>query len=160
MTENFDLFSTPDGQLALDVGTGNKPRLDYFLTDEGNEEAYALCDDLALWSASRLVLQGPPKSGRSLLAQAAAQGGADIEENVDTVLETFEEDALLQADYERDLFHRLNWAEESKGYFLLTASKPPIFWNMVMPDLRSRLLAAPQVIISPPSDALITKLLA
>src|SRR6185437_6172781 len=38
---------------------------------------------------------------------------------------------------------------------LLTAPEPPSRWQTALPDLRSRLVAMPDVAVSPPDDALI-----
>ena len=60
---------------------------------------------------------------------------------------------------ERGLMHLYNMAAERGGGLLLTAGSPPARWNIALPDLRSRLVAAPAVAVSPPDDGLIGALL-
>jgi DnaA regulatory inactivator Hda len=60
---------------------------------------------------------------------------------------------------ERALFHLYNLARETGGYLLLTAEAAPAHWNIRLPDLRSRLLAAPAVAVGPPDDALLAAIL-
>ncbi|MEM8952016.1 MAG: hypothetical protein AAGC99_22115, partial [Pseudomonadota bacterium] len=57
--------------------------------------------------------------------------------------------ALLQ------LYNRLR---EDGGHLLLTATKPVAQWDIRLPDLRSRLTAAPSVAIGPPNDPLLAAL--
>lgn len=148
------------GQLTLDIEGDQSPGHAFFLTDESNSEAFEFCDAPDTWQGAHLFLLGPPKSGKSLLAKAAAENGVDIAEDLDVELQRCELDALRQEAYEKDLFHRLNWAAENGGNTLITSRKPAVFLNVAMPDLRSRLLAMPQTTLTQPSDELFRKLLA
>ena len=64
-------------------------------------------------------------------------------------------DVALGAEGERRLFHLHNLIVEAGGRLLLTARTPPARWPIVLPDLASRLRAAPAVEILPPDEALI-----
>ncbi|MBF0268579.1 MAG: hypothetical protein HQL44_08300 [Alphaproteobacteria bacterium] len=137
----------------------------------------APCNGLALswierwpdWPAQALVLCGPEGSGKTHLANIfAARAGAAIVpaarftqsdvpalEGKSVVIEDCKADLP-----ERALFHLLNLAKESQGFVLLTARQPQARWTVVLPDLRSRLLALPLAELKAPDDALLTALLA
>ena len=63
------------------------------------------------------------------------------------------------AETERALFHLYNLARETGGYLLLTAETAPAHWKIQLPDLRSRMVAAPAVAVGPPDDALLAAIL-
>ena len=56
-------------------------------------------------------------------------------------------------------FHLFNQIAEQGGTLLLTAERPVAHWNLTLPDLASRLRAAPAVEIGMPDDALIEAVL-
>jgi len=57
------------------------------------------------------------------------------------------------------LLHLYNVVVERRGQLLLTATEPPARWPALLPDLRSRLSAAPTVGVEAPDDALLAALL-
>ena len=56
---------------------------------------------------------------------------------------------------ERALFHLYNLMRERDGSLLLTSALPPAHWSIALPDLASRLRAAPAVALAPPDDELL-----
>ena len=56
---------------------------------------------------------------------------------------------------ERALFHLYNLMRERRGSLLLISSEPPARWSIALPDLASRLRAAPAVAVAPPDDELL-----
>ena len=56
---------------------------------------------------------------------------------------------------ERALFHLYNLMRERRGHLLLVAELPPAHWHIALPDLASRLRAAPAVAVAPPDDELL-----
>ena len=56
---------------------------------------------------------------------------------------------------ERALFHLYNLIRERGGHLLLTATALPAHWSIALPDLASRLRAAPAVAVAPPDDELL-----
>ena len=56
---------------------------------------------------------------------------------------------------ERALFHLYNLMRERRGHLLLVAELPPAHWRIALPDLASRLRAAPAVAVAPPDDELL-----
>jgi chromosomal replication initiation ATPase DnaA len=138
-----------------------------FMPAPCNRAALAWLERWPDWPAPTLVLHGPPGSGKSHLARiwavrvgarwldaAALPSFEDIESSGAGVLDPAEpivdEVALLQ------LYNRLR---EQSGHLLLTARRPVAAWAIRLPDLASRLRAAPAVAIGAPDDALLAALL-
>lgn len=118
-----------------------------FIAGEANRLALAHIERWREWPIPISVLSGPPRSGKSVLGQyfAALSGGTVIDEA------TSESDDTL--------FHRWNIARDSGVPLLLIACEPPEGWRVMLPDLRSRLAAAPHLRIEEPDDALLRALL-
>ena len=153
-------------QLALDLGHRTALDADDFLVAPSNRDAVLWVDRWPGWPAPALVVHGPPGCGKSHLAHVwRARSGAralapeglvrgapgDLlgEANCAVV-----EDCGAAGD-ERALMHLYNLVAERRGHLLLTAAKPPSRWPIGLPDLRSRLVAAPAVAIGAPDDGLI-----
>ena len=113
-----------------------------FLVSDANRLAVAHLERWRDWPLSVSVLTGPPRSGRSTLARHFAQmsGGAIIDE--------------AEGDDEHRLFHAWNAAQTEQRPLLMVGRTPPGSWTVALPDLRSRLAAAPHVAIAEPDEAL------
>jgi chromosomal replication initiation ATPase DnaA len=112
-----------------------------------------------------MALVGPEGSGKTHLAMMwAATSGARVisaralgEAELPSALATgalVVEDAATNAD-ERALFHLLNLGREEKASLLFTARATPAAWQVVIPDLVSRLRALPVVTLQAPDDAML-----
>lgn len=113
-----------------------------FLVSEANRIAVAHLENWREWRLAVSILSGPPRSGRSTLARqfAAMSGGAVIDD--------------AQGQDEHALFHAWNRAQTAGTPLLLVAGEPPERWTVALPDLRSRLSAAPHVAITEPDEGL------
>ncbi len=118
-----------------------------FLVSVCNAEAVRHLEHSATWPVRTTILVGPRLSGRSLLGRlfAEATGGAVI----DTV----------HGERDDTLFHAWNRAQETRLPLLMIADTPPDRWAIALPDLRSRMGAAPVVALGEPDDGLIAPLI-
>ena len=139
-----------------------------FVVSDGNREALAWIDRWPDWPAPVLALNGPAGSGKTHLGRIwAARAGADVITGADldgkgvpelTAL-TVASAAIVIEDAdrapERALFHLYNLMLERRGHLLLISVAPPAHWSIALPDLASRLRAAPAVAVSAPDDELL-----
>jgi chromosomal replication initiation ATPase DnaA len=141
---------------------------DDFVVTEGNREALAWLDRWPDWPAPALAVSGPTGCGKTHLGRIwAARSGAVVMAGTDlqdksvadlTDLSTAQAAIVIeQADRapERGLFHLYNLMRERRGYLLLISAEPPARWSIALPDLASRLRAAPAVAVAPPDDELL-----
>ncbi|HSK40460.1 MAG TPA: DnaA/Hda family protein [Arenibaculum sp.] len=161
-------------QLPLDLGHRPAMGADDFLVAPGNRAAVAWLDAWPNWPAPALVVYGPAGCGKTHLAhvwrartKAPMICAADLA--ADAVPGLIAETGTLAVDdadavagrheSERALFHLYNLARETGGSLLVMSLQPPARWRLRLPDLRSRLLAAPAVAVRPPDDALLAAVL-
>lgn len=143
-----------------------------FLVAASNETAVALIDAWPGWSAHMLVLSGPAGSGKTHLAEvwrmrsgarriepgelpqadipALVASGPLVLEGIDTLSEKGE----------RALFHLVNLTREEGGFLLMTSRTAPAQHPFGLPDLASRLRAAPHAELGAPDDGLLAGVLA
>jgi chromosomal replication initiation ATPase DnaA len=158
-------------QLTFELpGTESRSRAD-FLVAPSNALALGMLDQWATWPQGRLILVGPEGAGKSHLAHIwASETGAELlpgpslaDRDIDrlaagpVVVEDADQlagSALAEA----ALFHLLNFMAPGRP-LLLTARTPPRDWGIALPDLYSRLQAAPVAQVEPPDDALLSAVL-
>ncbi len=125
-----------------------------------NADAVAWLDKWPDWGAPALVLYGPPASGKTHLScvwqkssgavlWTPATHGGDMPKSV--IVDGAEKYAGDEK-CETALFHLYNRAKEQGGHILFTAATPPKEWHFALPDLKSRLLAAPAVAVGSPDE--------
>lgn len=118
-----------------------------FLVSASNEAAARMVERWRDWPVRTAVLAGPPRSGRTLLADLfRARSGGDVI------------DAAERVD-ERIVFHAWNGAQASGTPLLLIVAALPPTWSVTLPDLRTRLAASPAAAIGAPDDTLVRLLL-
>lgn len=156
-------------QLTLDLALPppTYAREDFVLAD-GNREALAWIDRWPDWPSPALSLSGPTGCGKTHLGRIwAARSGATVMTGRDlegrdvadlTDLATASRAIMIEEAErapERGLFHLYNLMRERGGFLLLISAEPPARWSIVLPDLASRLRAAPAVAVAPPDDELL-----
>lgn len=147
-------------------------REDYFVSP-ANALAVALIEAWQSWPARKFVLLGPEGSGKTHLAHVwAVQSGAvtvsaqDLAQADIPALATHPvcvEDAHVIAGHrpsEEALFHLHNLVLAEGHAMLLTATRPPARWGLVLPDLQSRLEGTQSASLPEPDDALLAAVLA
>jgi chromosomal replication initiation ATPase DnaA len=162
----------PARQLPLELGHRTGLSREELIVSDANRQAAALIDRWPDWEASVVVLAGPAGSGKSHLAAIWAERAgalAAAPSAIEALLGMPGHPALVDdADAggldEAGLFHLINMARGGGTHVLLTARRFPASWGVALPDLASRLKAAPVVEIREPDDLLlagvITKLFA
>ena len=139
-----------------------------FVVAAGNREAVAWIDRWPDWPAPALAVGGPAGCGKTHLgriwaarAQAAIVEGPDLDgKTVADLVALVEVSRALVVERaertpERALFHLYNLMRERRGFLLLLAEHPPAHWRITLPDLASRLRAAPAVAVAAPDDDLL-----
>lgn len=138
-----------------------------FLVAPSNERALAALDAWADWPARKAVLVAPEGAGKSHLARVwATSAGAAVVQATD--LPYADLPALATAGVavedadrapglatETALFHLHNLLAERRLPLLVTARTPPRDWGLGLPDLASRMQAAPVIRLDPPDDTLL-----
>jgi chromosomal replication initiation ATPase DnaA len=160
------------GQLPLELAHVPSYGREAFLPADCNRPALARIDDRRGWPGGRLVLSGPPASGKTHLAHIwAASSGATIlpgEGLADADVSRLAAGSVAVEDAdqiagcgaeERALFHLLNAVHDRGGALLLTSRGEPGRWGVELPDLASRVAAAPHVRLESPDDALLSAVL-
>lgn len=156
-------------QLTLDLALPppTYAREDFVVAD-GNREALAWIDRWPDWPAPALALSGPAGCGKTHLGRIwAARSGALVLAGRDldgksvadlTELAASQPTIVIEGAEqapERGLFHLYNLIRERRGFLLLISPEPPARWSIALPDLASRLRAAPAVAVAPPDDELL-----
>lgn len=151
-------------QLAIDLP--HRPALGRadFLVSDCNAAALGWIERWPDWPARALVLHGPAGSGKSHLAHLWRErsGGVLItgeelsrrEPNELAIRRAVVVDEAERAP-EQALLHLYNCVIEAGASLLVVAREAPASWPIALPDLASRLRAAPAVAIAPPDDALL-----
>ena len=158
-------------QLAFDLPIRAALRRADFFPSPANAVALAALE-AGGWPQGKLLLIGPPGSGKTHLAHiwAAEQGAtlmegaalaqADIDARATTAIALEDaEDVAGDARSEAALFHLHNRLAERGLPLLITARTPPRDWGLRLPDLLSRMQGTSLTRIEAPDDALLTAVL-
>lgn len=129
-------------QISLPFDWPGQGTDDDYLVSDANRIAVRHLEGWRDWPLGVSVLGGPRSSGRSMLGRrfAALSGGTVIDD--------------AQGRDDRLLFNAWNDAQTSRRALLLIGQDPPTQWQVALPDLRSRLAAAPFVAIAEPDEPL------
>lgn len=161
-------------QIPLDLGHRTALGREDFFISPANADAVAWIDRWPDWPAPVLVVQGPPGCGKSHLAAVWAQRSGAALIGGENLRRKSAEDLAARAEHlaldpaepvigdresETALFHLYNILKEQGRTALVTLRTPPAQMPFVLPDLASRLRAAPLAAIAPPDDELLTAIL-
>jgi chromosomal replication initiation ATPase DnaA len=138
-----------------------------FVPDASNEEALRWLAAPERWPQQRLLIAGPPGTGKThLLHATAAARGWELRRAHDLAgLPPLParglalDDADLPGE-EAALLHLMNACAEAGLPLLMAAPRPPSRWHVALPDLRSRLAATAVAMTGEPSDDLLDALFA
>ena len=141
--------------------------LDHYIIAECNCLAFQAVQAPENWGSSVLILQGEKSSGKTHLMKIfqALHQAVDITSLADlktalvkdhALLVIDDVDTLLTNDPEavENLFHLINAMTAKQGKLLLTMTRPAAQW-VVLPDLLSRLQAAPNLVLQEPQEDVI-----
>ncbi len=139
-----------------------------FLVSACNAAALQWIERWPDWPAPALVLHGPARSGKSHLAHLWHErsggmlvAGDALPRMAPDELAACRAVAVDDAEHapEPALLHLYNCCCEAGASLLVVAREAPASWPMTLPDLASRLRAAPAVAIAAPDDALLAAVL-
>lgn len=161
-------------QIPLDLGHRPAQGRADFMIAPSNAQAVAWIDRWPDWPAPALILYGPAASGKSHLAAVWGAQASAVKLDTAHLAET-PADMLAAAGRhlviddidlwlgdraaETMLFHLYNILREEGRSMLLTMNMAPSHIAFALPDLASRLRAAPAAAIQPPDDTLLAALL-
>jgi chromosomal replication initiation ATPase DnaA len=156
-------------QLTFDLTHAEALTRDDFFVAPSNALALQTVEGWQDWPGGKLVLLGPEGSGKTHLAHvwATAAGAVILQakalDDLDiaslTGARVAVEDAEQIGAAEAQLFHLHNLLTTTGGALLLTADAPPRDWGLALPDLLSRLQAAPIARLDPPDEGLLSAVL-
>lgn len=161
-------------QIPFDLGCRSAHGMMDFLIGPENRDAVAWIDRWPNWPAPVLIMSGPAASGKThlsavwkdkvdaegirpewLLSRSADQI-ASVNKNI--VIDGIDP-WLGERAAEETLFHLYNIFKEERRTFLLTTRMAPSHIDFAIPDLASRLRAAPVASIQAPDDTLLASIL-
>ena len=160
-------------QLTFDLPLRPAMGRDDFFVSSANAGAVAQIDAWEGWPTAKLILCGPPASGKTHLAHvwAATTGAqivqaADVADNLEAlttapalVVEDADHSCEARSPHlgerEEGLFHLHNAMAHRGAPLLITARTPPSRWGTRLPDLASRMAQAGLAQLDAPDDALL-----
>ena len=160
-------------QLAFDLPHRTALGREDFFISATNAQALTALDASQTWPGRKMVLTGPPAAGKTHLAHVwAAESEATLHPALSLASADIAALAMLPAVVIEDcetlgqspiaqqgMFHLHNMLAAKGAALLMTAAGPPRDWGMTLPDLASRVQAAPVTRIDAPDDTLLSAVL-
>ncbi|NCN85726.1 MAG: hypothetical protein GW808_08985 [Sphingomonadales bacterium] len=130
-------------QIALPLEQKPSPDQGGYLVTAANAEVHRHLQHWRDWPHNTLILTGPAASGKTTMAAAFVtdSGGLCLDDAAD------HEDV--------EIFHLWNRANNEDRPLLLVSARPVKQWDVVLPDLQSRLAASLHLEIGAPDQAMI-----
>lgn len=154
-------------QLILDIVPPPAYGTEDFLVAPSNQLAFDFIDRWPRWPSPTGLLIGPSGVGKSHLLEIWRRRSGALRLDLSSLTESAVPDLMpiggaVALEHEPDtrieqaaLFHLLNAARENGGFLLIAARLPPRMWGLTLPDLISRLTAAPAIYLQPAEDDLL-----
>jgi chromosomal replication initiation ATPase DnaA len=167
---NARAANDPARQLTFDLGHRTAHGREDYLVAPSNQDAVAWIDLWPDWPAPALVLYGPAACGKTHLAavwrervkaiiietgELASGNAADILKRGPHFVIDPVDPWIGDRTAETTLFHLYNLAREQKKTILLTMRVAPVHLDYALPDLASRLRAAPAAPVQAPDETLL-----
>ncbi len=159
-------------QLSFDLPVREALGRDDFFVAPANAQAVAMIESWQTWPARKLLLIGPEGAGKTHLAHVWAVlsdarivaardlAQADIPALAQTHLAIEDCDAVAgDPAAEEALFHLHNLALAEGRSILMTGTRAPRDWGLMLPDLASRMQGTPATTLREPDDALLAAVL-
>lgn len=161
-------------QIPLDLGHRSASGREDFLVAVSNQDAVSMLDHWPNWSAPVLIISGPPASGKTHIADVWRQktgakiipaelllsrSAEDLASTGEHLLIDGVDPWLGDADADTTLFHLYNMFKEQERSFLMTMRMTPTQVDFSLPDLASRMRAAPLAVIRAPGDDLLSAIM-
>ena len=161
-------------QIPLEFPVRSAMGREDFMIGDSNQDAVLWIDQWPNWPAPALFLSGPAACGKSHLsavwqsrAKAVAISPQDLIENEAELLVSAGEHIIIdgvdtwlgERAAETTLFHLYNIFKEERRTVLLTGRATPTEIDFTIPDLASRLRAAPCATIKSPDDTLLQNII-
>lgn len=134
-------------QIPLSFPIQESYRRDDFMEAECNTQALQWINRFPDWPYSALVLYGEKGCGKTHLLSLWQEKSEGQHLAIDDAESIFGDNHA-----EEELFHQFNLAKDNKTYILLTMTNNIASQAISLPDLASRLKAAPQVEVHAPDD--------
>jgi len=148
-------------QLALDLRYRTAVGREDFLVSPSNAEAVAWVDRWPDWPSPTVLLVGPPGCGKTHLGQVWRQAANAVEYEGNETIFAMDSGPRVFVDNteygnrDQEILHLFNNVVSAGGYLLFAVTTPPVRWNNRLPDLTSRLSAAPNIRIHAPDEKLV-----
>lgn len=156
-------------QIPFDLGHRAAFEREDLWVSSANADAVAWLDKYPNWGAPALVVYGPVASGKTHICHVWRRQTEALDvtpKNINDLrgVNDFPQASIVDdaerfigdEESETGLFHAYNRAKEEGAHLLLTSERAPKEWGFVLPDLKSRLLAAPAVAIAAPDEQLMS----
>jgi len=119
-----------------------------FMPTTCNAAAMAWVNKFPNWAYPALIVYGEKGCGKTHLLKI----WEDIAGDRGAIIDDVDLTIFGDEDRENNLFHRFNSAKENGTFLFLSMAKPMAQQTVLLPDLQSRLSAAPSVEIQSPDD--------